>query len=208
MAEVEVRNLKNEVVGKMDLEDSVFAYNASQTLVWEAVNAFRAARRKGTHSTKTRAQVRGGGHKLWRQKGTGRARMGTIRSPLWRKGGITFGPRPRSYAQSFPKKKRRGAVKVVLSDKLQHGLLTVIDDLTLPSHKTREFLDVLKDLELESKTLVVDDRENRNLYLGARNLQRVKMVPTLGVNVFDLLNHEHLLISKRSLLELQEVLQR
>ena len=208
MAEVEVKNLKNEVVGKLDLEDSVFAYQASKTLVWEAVNAFRAAQRKGTHATKTRAQVRGGGHKLWRQKGTGRARMGTIRSPLWRKGGITFGPHPRNYAQSFPKKKRRGAVKLVLSDKLKHGLLTVIDDFTLPSHRTKEFLDILSNLGLGGKALVDDDRENRNLYLGARNLARVKMVPTLGVNIFDLLNHERLLISKRSLLELQEVLQR
>ena len=208
MAEVEVKNLNNEVVGKLDLDDSVFAYKASKTLVWEAVNAFRAAQRKGTHSTKTRAQVRGGGHKLWRQKGTGRARMGTIRSPLWRKGGAAFGPHPRNYAQAFPKKKRRGAVKLVLRDKLKHGLLTVIDDFTLPSHRTKEFAEILKKLELGSKTLVVDDRENRNLYLGARNLARVKMVPTMGVNIFDLLRHEHLLISKRSLLELQEVLQR
>lgn len=208
MAQVEVKNLKNEVVGKLDLEDSVFAYKASRTLVWEAVNAFRAAQRKGTHATKNRAQVKGGGHKVWRQKGTGRARMGTIRSPLWRTGGTVFGPTPRNYAQSFPKKKRRGAVKMALSDKLSNGQLIVIEDMTLSSHKTKELADILETLQLEAKTLLVDDRENRNLYLGSRNLPRVKMVPTLGVNIFDLLNHEHLLISKRSLLELQEILQR
>jgi len=209
MAEVAVKNLKNEVVGKVTLADDVFNYSAAETLVWEAVRAFLAGRRKGTSATKNRSAVRGGSRKLWRQKGTGRARMGGASSPLWRKGGVVFGPSPRDYSQALPKKKRRGAVKVVLTDKLKNDRLIVIEDLGLETHRTRDFAGVLNTLELSGgKVLVVDDRENRNLYLSTRNLPRVKMVPTLGVNVYDLLNHESLVISKRALLELQEVLQK
>ena len=208
MAEVEVKNLKNKVVEKLELADEVFNYTARETLVWEAVRAYQAAQRKGTHSTKTRAAVRGGGRKPWKQKGTGRARAGSIRSPLWKKGGVTFGPQPRDYEQSFPKKKRRGALKMVLSDKLRNQKLTVIDDFSLESHRTKEFLAVLEKFKLEEKILVVDDRENRNLYLSARNLPGVKSVPTVGLNVYDLLNCRHLLISKRAILALQEALRK
>lgn len=208
MAEVEVKNLKNKVVEKLELADEVFNYTARETLVWEAVRAYQAAQRKGTHATKTRAAVRGGGRKPWKQKGTGRARVGSIRSPLWKKGGVTFGPQPRDYEQSFPKKKRRGALKMVLSDKLRNQKLTVIDDFSLESHRTKEFLAVLEKFKLEEKILVVDDRENRNLYLSARNLPGVKSVPTVGLNVYDLLNCRHLLISKRAILELQEALRK
>lgn len=206
--EVQVRNLSNEVVETLPLSSQVFDYQASESLLWEAVTAFLAGRRKGSHSTKTRAEVRGGGRKPWRQKGTGRARAGTIRSPLWRSGGVTFGPKPRNYAQSLPKKKRRGAVKLVLSDKLKNEKLLVLDSLELSSHKTRNFVDVMGTFDLTRKLLVVDSRENRNLFLSTRNLPDVKMVPALGVNVYDLLNAEVLMISKASLLELQEVLQR
>ncbi len=208
MAEVEVRNLKNKVIDKLELADEVFNYSASETLVWEAVRAYRAGQRKGTHATKGRSQVRGGGRKPWRQKGTGRARAGSIWSPLWRGGGITFGPSPRNYAQAFPKKKRRGALKVVLSDKLKNQKLTVVDEFVLESHRTKEFLEVLKTLDLDNKVLVVDDRENRNLYLSSRNVPQVKCVATLGLNVYDLLNCRHLLISKRAVLSLQELLQK
>ena len=208
MAEVEVRNLKNKVVDQLELADEVFNYTASETLVWEAVRAYRAAQRKGTHATKGRSQVRGGGKKPWRQKGTGRARAGSIRSPIWRAGGTTFGPTPRNYTQAFPKKKRRGALKVVLSDKLKNQKLIVVDEFTLESHRTKEFLEVLKTLELGHKVLVVDDRENRNLYLSSRNVPHVKCVATLSLNVYDLLNCRNLLISKRAILSLQEVLQK
>lgn len=208
MAQVEVKNLKNKLVEKLDLSDDVFAYTASETLVWEAVRAYRAAQRKGTHATKVRSQVRGGGRKPWRQKGTGRARAGSIRSPLWRKGGITFGPQPRNYRQAFPKKKRRGALKLVLTDKLNNQQMTVVEEFTLENHRTKEFLKVLDAFQLNVKVLVVDHRENQNLYLGSRNLPQVKSVPTLGLNVYDLLNCEHLLISKRAILQLQEVLQK
>lgn len=208
MAEVEVKNLKNKVVGKLDLSDDVFAYEAKRSLVWEAVRAFRAGKRKGTHSTKNRAVVRGGGQKPWRQKGTGRARVGTIRSPLWAGGGTVHGPTPRDYSQALPKKKRRGAVKLVLTEKLKNDQIRVIDELSIDSHKTKDVIELLAGLQLDGKVLVVDSRENRNLYLGSRNLQSVKMVPTAGVNIYDLLNHETILISKPALIELQEVLQR
>ena len=208
MAEVEVRNLKNKVVDQLELADEVFNYTASETLVWEAVRAYRAAQRKGTHATKGRSQVRGGGRKPWRQKGTGRARAGSIRSPIWRGGGTTFGPSPRNYTQAFPKKKRRGALKVVLSDKLKNQKLIVVDEITLESHRTKGFLEVLKTLDLGHKVLVVDDRENRNLYLSSRNVPHVKCVATLSLNVYDLLNCRNLLVSKRAILSLQEVLQK
>lgn len=208
MAEVEVKNLKNKVVAKLDLSDEVFAYAASDTLVWEAVNAYLAGQRKGTHSTKRRGEVRGGGKKPWRQKGTGRARAGSSRSPIWRGGGVTFGPQPRDYSQPFPKKKRRGAIKMVLSDKLKDERILVIEDFELPSHRTQEFVGVMKAFGLEKKLLVVDARENRNLFLSTRNLPGTKMVQPIGLNVYDLLNCSHLLISKGSLLELQEVLLR
>lgn len=206
--EVDIRNVNNEVVGKLALSDRVFGYTASETLVWEAVNAYRADQRKGTHATKGRGEVSGSGKKLWRQKGTGRARIGSVRSPLWRKGGTVFGPRPRNYSQALPKKKRRGAVKMVLADKLKNERLLVVDEFALESPRTREFLQVLRVLNLDSKVLVVDSAENRNLYLSCRNIPRVKMVPAGGVNVFDLLNCDHLLISRNAILELQERLER
>ncbi len=208
MAEVEVKNLKNKVVEKLKLADQVFNYSASETLVWEAVRAYLAAQRKGTHATKGRAQVRGGGRKPWRQKGTGRARAGTIRSPLWRAGGTTFGPTPRNYTQAFPKKKRRGAMKLVLSDKLRNQTLTVLEDFSLESHRTKEFLRVLENFKLDKKVLLMDDRENRNLYLSSRNVPGVKLVATGGLNVYDLMNCRHFLVTKRAILALQEVLQR
>ena len=208
MAEADVKNLKNEVVDKLTLDDAVFDYTASETLVWEAVRAYLAGQRKGTHATKNRALVSGAGRKLWRQKGTGRARVGSLRSPLWRKGGTVFGPQPRDYAQALPKKKRRGAMKMVLSDKLRNQKITVIDEFVMDTPRTKDFLAVLKTLDLDSKVLVVDEKENRNLYLSSRNLPSVKTVTSSGLNVYDLLNHEHLLISKQALLSIQEVLQK
>jgi large subunit ribosomal protein L4 len=208
MAEVDVKNLKNEVVDKLALDDAVFDYTASETLVWEAVRAYLAGRRKGTHATKNRALVSGAGKKLWRQKGTGRARIGSLRSPLWRKGGTVFGPQPRDYEQAFPKQKRRGALKMVLSDKLRKQRMIVVEALAMEAPKTKDFVEVLKALNLGSKVLVVDGRDNRNLFLSARNLPAIKMVMSSGLNVYDLLSYEHLLISKQALLDIQEVLQR
>ena len=208
MAEVEVRNFENKVVEKLELSDDVFGYEASPTLVWEAVTAYQAARRKGTHSTKNRSAVRGGGRKPWRQKGTGRARAGTIRSPLWTGGGSVHGPLPRDYSTTFPRKKRRGAMKLVLSDKLRNQQLLVLDEMALGEPKTRGFLAALAKLEVGKKALLVDQRENRNLYLASRNVPNVKMVAADGVNIYDLVNCDTLVISKDAVLQLQEVLQR
>ena len=206
MAKVKVRNLKNKPVGELELNDAVFDYSASETLVWEAVRAFLAGQRKGTHKAKNRVEVRGGGGKLWRQKGTGRARVGSVRSPLWRKGGTVFGPRPRDYSQRFPRKKKRGAVRMVLSDKLRNQRLIVVEDLKVESHKTRDLVGILEAFDLSGKVLIVDEPKNRNLYLSSRNLPGVKMVPASGVNVYDLLNCEHLMLSKEAVEKLEETL--
>lgn len=206
MAKVEVRNLKNKPVGEMELNDAVFDYSASETLVWEAVRAFLAGRRKGTHKVKNRVEVRGSGSKLWRQKGTGRARVGGLRSPLWRKGGTVFGPTPRDYSQRFPRKKKRGAVRMVLSDKLRNDRLIVLEDLNVESHKTRDFAGILKLFDLAGKILIVDESQNRNLFLSSRNLPEVKMVAANGVNVYDLLNCEHLILSRQAVEKLEETL--
>lgn len=208
MPKVDVLNLKNKVVEKLELSEDVFEYEASETLVWEAVTAFLAAQRKGTHATRGKSDVRGGGCKPWRQKGTGRARAGSIRSPLWVGGGTVHGPTPRNYTTAFPKKKRRGAVKLVLTDKLKDQRLLVVDDFTLKSHRTSDFIAILKQMELTGKILLVDSRENRNLYLSSRNLPGVKMVPSDGVNIYDLLNCEKVIFSKDAIVELQEVLQK
>lgn len=208
MAEVEIKNLKNKVVGKLELADEVFNYEASPTLVWEAVNAYQAAQRKGTHAAKNRAATRGGGQKPWRQKGTGRARVGSIRSPLWSGGGTVHGPQPRDYTTAFPKRKRRGAMRLVLTQKLKSERLLVLEDIKLASHKTKEVSGILSAFALEGKVLVVDSRENRELYLGTRNLPKVKMVPSDGLNIYDLVNHEIVMISKDAILQLQEVLKR
>ena len=208
MPKVDVLNLKNKVVEKLELSEDVFEYEASETLVWEAVTAFLAAQRKGTRATRGKSDVRGGGCKPWRQKGTGRARAGSIRSPLWVGGGTVHGPTPRNYTTAFPKKKRRGAVKLVLTDKLKDQRLLVVDDFTLKSHRTSDFIAILKQMELTGKILLVDSRENRNLYLSSRNLPGVKMVPSDGVNIYDLLNCEKVIFSKDAIVELQEVLQK
>jgi len=208
MAEVDVRNLKNKVVEKLELADEIFNYSASPTLVWEAVRSYLSAQRKGTHATRNRALVRGGGKKPWRQKGTGRARVGTIRSPLWRKGGTVFGPTPRDHAVGLPKRKRRGAMKLVLTDRLKNDRLTVVDEFSLESHRTRDMVQVLDQFKLAGKVLLVDDAENRNLYLSSRNLPGVTPVSTEGLNVYKLLKGGHLVISKRAILRLQEVLRK
>jgi large subunit ribosomal protein L4 len=208
MAEIEVRDLKNKVVGKLELSDEVFNYEASETLVWEAVKAYQAAQRKGTHSAKGRSDVRGGGKKPWRQKGTGRARVGTIRSPLWAGGGTVHPPQPRDYTEGFPKKKRRGAMKLILTDKVKNDRILVFENLDLESHRTKDFSALLQKLDVPNKVLLVDGKDNRNLYLSSRNLKNAKMVSTSGVNVYDLLNHEVLLISKQAVLDLQEVLKK
>jgi len=206
MAEIEVKNLANEVVGKLELSDEVFKAKLNETLIWEAVKHYMDSLRRGTASTKTRAEVSGSGKKLWRQKGTGRARIGSVRSPLWRHGGTVHGPKPRSYAYRFPRKKLRGALRSALSAKLGENRITVVDEFVLGGHKTKEFDKILRGLAGDQKVLIVDSDENRNLQLSSRNLPKAKLVPGTGVNICDVVNHQMLLFSKRAILQVQEVL--
>jgi large subunit ribosomal protein L4 len=208
MAEIEVRNLANEVVGKLDLSDDVFKAELNTPLIWEAVKHYAASLRAGTAATKTRGMVRGSGKKLWRQKGTGRARIGSVRSPLWRHGGTVHGPQPRDYEYSFPRKKVRGALRSALSAKLGDNCVLVVDSFKLDAPKTAQFRKVLDQLGGKRKVLVVDSGENRNLTLSSRNLPDVKLVPGTGVNIYDVVNSELLLFSREAILQVQEVLSR
>ena len=208
MAEIEVKNLANEVVGKLELSDAVFKAKYNEPLIWEAVKHYNDSLRAGTASTKVRSEVSGSGKKLWRQKGTGRARIGSIRSPLWRHGGTVHGPKPRDYSYPFPRKKLRGALRSALSAKLSENSLAVIDAFLLDTPRTKDFQKILANLGSMGKILIVDSSENKNLSLSSRNLPKVKLVPGTGVNIFDVINSNMLLFSKDSILQLQEVLSR
>lgn len=208
MAEIEIRNLANEVVGKMELSDKVFKAKFNGPLIWEAVKHYADSLRAGTAATKSRGMVSGSGKKLWRQKGTGRARIGSIRSPLWRHGGTVHGPQPRDYTYRFPRKKLRGALRSALSAKFGEHVLTVVDSFELEGHKTKDFRKVLNGLGGTGKVLIVESNENRNLELSSRNLPDVKRVPGTGVNIRDVVDYELLLFSKEAILQLQEVLSR
>jgi large subunit ribosomal protein L4 len=209
MPEVMIRNLKNEEVRKLDLPDAVFSAPLKEHLVYEAVHHYRAEQRAGSASTKTRGEVSGSGRKLWRQKKTGRARVGSIRSPLWRTGGTVHGPRPRDYGYAFPRKMRQGALRSVLSERLREGRLLLVDQLSLASHRTKEFLPVLSVLGLEgASVLVVDERGNRNLELAARNLQSVELSQPFRIQTYDVLAHEYLLITEAAASRLAERLSR
>lgn len=209
MAQLDVRNWKNEVVRKLDLDDAVYDYPLKKHLIYEAVLAYRAAGRAGTHQVKNRKDVSGGTRKLWRQKGTGRARMGDNRSPLWRHGGTVHGPRPRSYAWAFPKKMRRNALRSALAQKLRDGKLLCIEAFELESHRTCD-LDraVFDGLGLVERTLLVSGERERNLDLAARNNPLLDAVPALGMSIVDLLDHETVLASEAALKTLGEVLAR
>jgi large subunit ribosomal protein L4 len=208
MAEIEVKNLANEVVGKIELSDAVFKAEFNQPLIWEAVKHYNDSLRAGTASTKVRGEVSGSGKKLWKQKGTGRARIGSIRSPLWRHGGTVHGPKPRDYSYSFPRKKVQGALRSALSAKLSENSLTVVEGLPLETHKTKEFQNILKGFGFNGKVLIVDSTGDKNILLSVRNLAKVKLVPGNGVNIFDIVNANMLLFSKDAILQLQEVLSR
>ncbi len=201
-----VYSLANEVIGEVELLDAVFAAPLNKHLIWEAVNHYRAKGRAGTASTKGRSEVAGSGRKLWKQKGTGRARVGSIRTPKWRGGGTVHGPKPRSYDYAFPKKKRRGALRSALSDKLANGGVKIVDSFELETHKTKSFTQVLDALEQNQRSLVVDNAENRNLQLASRNLPKVKYVAPLALNIHDLLKYESLVVTKDAALQIQEAL--
>ena len=206
MATVDVKNLNNEVVGKIDLADSVFAGPINEGLMHLAVKQYLAGLRSGTHKTKTRAEVTGSGKKPWRQKGTGRARVGEIRNPLWRKGGTVFGPRPRSYEAPLPKKMFRAALKSALALKLKENQLNVVEAFALENHKTKAFSQALAKLGFDRKVLIVDHQENPNLWLAARNLGDVHLLPNLQITPYHVLNAKHVVFTKAAIQALQEVL--
>jgi large subunit ribosomal protein L4 len=196
MPVVDVFNLSNQKVGTVDLADAVFGAEVNEHLLYEAVRWQMAAQRSGTAATKTRHEVAGSGKKLWRQKGTGRARMGSIRSPLWRHGGTTHGPQPRSYEYRLNKKMVLGALRSALSAKVQAGGLAVVSDLALTDHKTKTMVGVLKALGADRKALFVEVGENTNLQLSTRNIQGVKTVVTRDVNVYDVLGAQKVILTK------------
>ncbi len=193
MPMVDIYNIKREKVGELELKDEIFGVEIKTPVLHEVVTWQRAKRRAGTASTRTRGEVSGGGRKPWRQKGTGRARAGSIRSPLWRGGGIVFGPKPRSYDYPLPKKIRRLAMKMALSSKLQNGQLVVLDDYPQTTPKTKDFVAVLKNFDI-GKALIVTSGAHQTLELSARNVPQVHVLPTAGLNVYDILRYEHLLL--------------
>lgn len=206
MPTVKVRNLKNKEVGEVQLSEAVFGVPFNEPLIHAAVRNFMANARQGTSATKTRGDVSGSGRKLWKQKGTGRARIASLRSPLWKGGGNTHGPQPRDWSYNMPKKMRRGALRSALSERVREGNVLVIEGWSLEKPKTKEFVASLETLGLEGKTLIVDSFDNENLMLSARNLQRAKVVNSLGLNIYDLLYHEKLVLSQTAVSELERLL--
>jgi large subunit ribosomal protein L4 len=206
MTKLPLYSIDGKSSGEVSASKEIFAQEPNQHLVHSALVWFLASQRRGTHSTKTRAEVRGGGKKPWRQKGTGRARVGSIRSPLWRKGGVIFGPKPRSYGYNLPRKARKLALKVSLSDKAKAGKVKIVDELKVPEAKTKLAARVLSDLKVSGKTLIVLGKENQQFEKAARNLAGVKLVPAREVNIFDLLNAEWMVAEKSALKTFEEIL--
>jgi len=207
MPVVDVKNLEGETVGTMELAGDVFAAKVNPHLLHETVRHYLAGQRAGTHKTKDKSEVSGSGKKLWKQKGTGRARIGSIRSPLWRHGGTVHGPVPRSYAYALPKKMILGALRSALSAKLADQKLTVVDEWQLESHKTKPFRQTLAKLGGETRTiLLVASAANVNLERASRNLEGVTLVPTTALEAYDLLRHDRLMLSREAAVKLSRAL--
>ena len=203
---IAVKSFDNKTVREIDLPEAVFGYPYKEHLIHEAVRAVRAAERAGTHATKTRAEVSGSGRKLWRQKGTGRARTGDIRNPKWRKGGIVHGPQPRDYTTSMSAREKRNALKSALSRKLADERLVVLESFELDGPRTKALVERLAGLGVDGKALLVDRHDNENLALASRNNRAVKTVDALGVNVYDVVDRGYLVVSEGALERLVEVL--
>ena len=208
MPTVDIVDLNNQKVGDLELSDSVFGAEVNEALLYEAVRHYQAGLRAGTHKTKVRGEVAGSGKKLWKQKGTGRARMGSIRSPIWRHGGTVHGPQPRDYSYKLPRKMLLGALRSALSAKLRDGELKVVQQFVLADHKTKNAMNALASLQAGRTVLVVDNGENRNLSLGLRNLKGVTLLPSKDVNPYHLLGHHSVLISEAAARKFSEGLAR
>ena len=205
MPKVDVYDIKGKKVSDIELQDSVFGIEPNENIVHAVLVNYLANQRQGTQSTKTRAEVSGGGKKPWRQKGTGRARQGSTRSPQWIKGGIALGPKPRSYKYTVNKKEKRLAIKSILSSKVLEKELTVVDKLELKEIKTKSMVNALAALKVEGKTLIILPDNNKNVVMSARNIEGVKTIPANNINVFDLLKYTNLILPVDTVKKLEEV---
>ena len=209
MAQIDVVDLGGQKVGSLELADEIFAADQiNEALLWEAVKHYRAAMRQGTAATKNKKLVSGSGKKLWKQKGTGRARVGSVRSPIWRHGGTVHGPQPHSHDYAFPRKKLLGALRSALATKLADGKLTVVESLELKDAKTKVYRTALDKLDAKRTTLLVDKEAGRTVVLGSRNLHRVELMESQEVHPYDLLKYEHAVFSKAAFETLQETLKK
>ncbi|GIP01359.1 MULTISPECIES: 50S ribosomal protein L4 [Paenibacillus] len=206
MPKVALYNVSGSQVGEVELNEAVFGIEPNVHVLHSAVLLQRASLRRGTHKVKGRSEVRGGGRKPWKQKGTGRARQGSIRSPQWKGGGVVFGPTPRSYTFKLPKKVRRLAIKSALSSKVIDNAIIVLDQLTLNTPKTKEFANILSNLKVGRKALIVAPSYDDNVALSARNIPGVKFVAADGINVLDVMSYDQLIITKEAVQKVEEVL--
>jgi large subunit ribosomal protein L4 len=207
MPKVAVYTVTGQQAGDLELNESIFGVEVNGALLHQAVVMQLASQRLGTHATKTRGFVRGGGRKPWKQKGTGRARSGSTRSPIWVGGGTVFGPTPRSYAFRMPRKQRRLAIKCALSDKVQSGDFVVLENLDFAAPKTKDVVKMLNDFSVEKKVLIITADEAENVEKSSRNIPGVKAINTSGLNVYDILNHNKLFITKDAITRIEEVLE-
>lgn len=206
MAKVSLFNVSGEQLGEIELNDSIFGSRINRYVVHDVMVRHLAGKRLGTSDTKTRSEISGGGRKPWRQKGTGRARHGSTRSPIWRGGGVVFGPHPRDYSFTIPKKIRRLALKSVLSSKVEEGKVLILDELSLERPRTKEILSILSNLKVAGKALMVTDVKDEAVFKSAGNIPGIKPVTVEGLNVYDLLVYETLIITKSALTRVEEVL--
>ncbi len=205
MQKVDVYNIEGKKVSDIELADSVFGIEPNENIVHSVLKNYLANQRQGTQSTKTRAEVSGGGKKPWRQKGTGRARQGSTRAPQWIKGGVALGPKPRSYRYTVNKKERRLAIRSVLSSKVLEKELTVVDKLELKEIKTKSMVKALSALKVEGKTLIILPENNKNVVMSARNIEGVKTISANNINIFDLLKYSNLILPVDTVKKLEEV---
>jgi large subunit ribosomal protein L4 len=203
---VDVVNAQNEKVGSVDLRDDVFGGRVKADLIHESVVRANAAERRGTHATKTRGMVTGSGKKPWRQKGTGRARVGEVRNPLWRKGGTVFGPQPRSYEYQLPRKVEKGALRAALTQKLRDGAVTVVEALSVGEIKTKAAAEMLRRLGVDGKTLLVDVKPEDKLSLSVRNIEGVRLLPSNRISARDVMDTRRVVLTRAALEKLQEAL--
>ena len=202
---VDIVNAENKKVGSLELNDEVFGGRVNDSLIWESVVHANASERRGTHKTKNRANVAGSGRKPWKQKGTGRARVGSVRNPLWRHGGTVFGPQPRSYDFRLPRKVKRGAIVAALAQRMQDGALVVVDALSTTETKTKAATELLKRLGADGKALLIDVQPDEKLGIAVRNLPGVRFLPSARVGARDVMNAQRVIATKAAVEKLQDL---